>query len=90
MSKLVYVTRKIPVEGMGILTGSTKLKVKSWNTENVIPRQQLLQEVEGMHGILCTISDNIDKELLDAAGRNYYFHFLAPSFTAFFFFIALI
>ena len=62
----VYVTRKIPENGMTIL--KQKLNVKSWSTENVVPREELLKQVAGVHGILCTLSDQIDKELLDAAG----------------------
>ena len=50
--------------------GSKRLSVKAWGTEQVIPRAELLKEVKGVHGILCTICDKIDKEVLDAAGKN--------------------
>ena len=83
MAKSAFLTRKIPQEGMEILNaGNKRLAIKSWGTENVIPREDLLKEVKGMHGILCTICDNIDKEVLDAAGRkcSVCFRFLVRSF----------
>ncbi|KAK7094161.1 glyoxylate reductase/hydroxypyruvate reductase-like isoform X2 [Littorina saxatilis] len=66
MSVQAYITRQIPEEGMSIL--KKKLNVSSWCSENVMPREDLLKHVKGMNGILCTISDNMDKEVLDAAG----------------------
>ena len=39
-----------------------------WQHSHDIPRAQLLQRVSGKVGILCTLADKIDKQLLDAAG----------------------
>ena len=33
-----------------------------------IPRQTLLEKVQGVDGLLCMITEKIDGELLDAAG----------------------
>ncbi|KAK7494190.1 hypothetical protein BaRGS_00014663 [Batillaria attramentaria] len=65
---VVYVTRKIPDAGLKILR--QRLTVKHWDSEDAIPRDELLKNVAGVDGILCTISDKIDKELLEAAGSN--------------------
>ena len=34
-----------------------------------IPRQILLEKVSGIDGLLCLITDKINSELLDAAGK---------------------
>lgn len=34
-----------------------------------MPRAELLKGVTGAHGIVCLLSDRIDAEVLDAAGR---------------------
>nr|KAG5704750.1 hypothetical protein BaRGS_005206 [Batillaria attramentaria] len=65
---VVYVTRKIPDAGLKILR--QRLTVKHWDSEDAIPRDELLKNVAGVDGILCTISDKIDKELLEAAGME--------------------
>ena len=52
---------------MNIL-GAPNMKVRCWNDEDVVSRDELKKQVAGVHGILCTVSDQIDKEILDAAG----------------------
>lgn len=39
-----------------------------WDSDEPIPRVELLKKVEGAHGLLCVLSDQIDAEVLDAAG----------------------
>ena len=34
-----------------------------------MPRAELLKSVSGAHGLVCLLSDRIDAEVLDAAGR---------------------
>lgn len=64
----VLVTRKIPHQGLDILSRNAQLQVDCWTSENVMAREELLERVKGAYGVLCTISDVIDKEFLDAAG----------------------
>lgn len=64
----VLVTRKIPAIGIDLLTRGQQLQVDAWDSENVMPRAELLKRVKGVNGVLCTITDNIDQEFLDAAG----------------------
>ncbi|XP_074530798.1 glyoxylate reductase/hydroxypyruvate reductase [Halichoeres trimaculatus] len=66
----VFVTRRIPQEGMKILSTSAVCDVSLWDSDEPVPRAELLKSVQGAHGILCMLSDKIDSELLDAAGPN--------------------
>lgn len=40
-----------------------------WDSDEPVPRAELLKGVAGAHGILCLLSDKIDTEVLDAAGK---------------------
>ncbi|XP_041653614.1 glyoxylate reductase/hydroxypyruvate reductase [Cheilinus undulatus] len=67
----VFITRRIPPEGMKILTSAADVcEVSLWDSEEPVPRTELIKGVQGAHGILCMLSDKIDAELLDAAGPN--------------------
>ncbi|TDH07713.1 hypothetical protein EPR50_G00108360 [Perca flavescens] len=66
----VFVTRRIPQEGMKILTTAGVCEVSLWDSDEPVPRADLLKGVQGAHGILCLLSDKIDAEVLDAAGPN--------------------
>ncbi|XP_014325727.1 glyoxylate reductase/hydroxypyruvate reductase-like [Xiphophorus maculatus] len=67
----VFITRRIPEEGMKILSGATGVcEVSQWDSDEPVPRAELLKRVQGAHGLLCLLSDKIDAEVLDAAGPN--------------------
>ncbi|KAM3867274.1 glyoxylate reductase/hydroxypyruvate reductase [Diretmus argenteus] len=66
----VFVTRRIPQEGMKLLSQAGECKVSLWESDEPVPRSELLKGVEGAHGLLCMLSDKIDAEVLDAAGAN--------------------
>ncbi|MEE6510877.1 hypothetical protein FKM82_031213 [Ascaphus truei] len=66
----VFVTRRIPPEGQKLLFQAGICLVQQWNSDEPIPREELLKGVVGAHGLLCLLSDKIDKELLDTAGSN--------------------
>ncbi|XP_071373432.1 glyoxylate reductase/hydroxypyruvate reductase [Centroberyx affinis] len=66
----VFVTRRIPQEGMKILSQAGVCKVSLWDSDEPVPRTELLKGVEGAHALLCLLSDKIDAEVLDAAGPN--------------------
>lgn len=63
----VVVTRQFPDEILSSITGC-ELWVHP-EREQVMPREQLLQQVEQADGLLCTVSDRVDQELLDRAAR---------------------
>uniref|UniRef100_A0A8C5C4P0 D-isomer specific 2-hydroxyacid dehydrogenase NAD-binding domain-containing protein n=1 Tax=Gadus morhua TaxID=8049 RepID=A0A8C5C4P0_GADMO len=66
----VFITRRIPPEGAKLLSQAGVYEVAQWDSDEPVPRAELLKGVEGAHGILCLLSDKIDAELLDAAGPN--------------------
>ncbi|XP_014886991.1 glyoxylate reductase/hydroxypyruvate reductase [Poecilia latipinna] len=67
----VFITRRIPQEGTEILSGATGVcEVSQWDSDEPVPRAELLKGVQGAHGLLCLLSDKIDAEVLDAAGPN--------------------
>ncbi|XP_046883339.1 glyoxylate reductase/hydroxypyruvate reductase [Hypomesus transpacificus] len=66
----VFVTRRIPQEGMKILSQAGTCKVSLWDSDEPVPREELLKGVAGAHGLLCLLSDRIDAEVLNAAGPN--------------------
>ncbi|XP_061691480.1 glyoxylate reductase/hydroxypyruvate reductase isoform X2 [Syngnathoides biaculeatus] len=63
----VFVTTKLPSEGMKILSTSGVCEVSLWESDEALPREELLKGVQGAHGLLCLLSDKIDAEVLDAA-----------------------
>jgi glyoxylate reductase len=66
MSKMkVFVTRKIPDEGLDLLRKKVNLDV--WKEDRVIPRKELLKRVKGVDGLLPLLTDEIDGEVMDAA-----------------------
>ncbi|XP_030643544.1 glyoxylate reductase/hydroxypyruvate reductase isoform X2 [Chanos chanos] len=66
----VYVTRQIPPEGLEILRKSGQVQFELWNSDDPVPREELLKKVKGVDGLLCVLTEKIDAELLDAAGPN--------------------
>jgi glyoxylate reductase len=64
----VYVTRKLPGDSLEPLMDTYDTEV--WLKETPIPREQLLKKVPGISGLLCLISENIDVELMDTAGKE--------------------
>ena len=64
---LVYITRRVPQRGVDVLLPTCN--ISQWDSEEAVPRGELLQNVQGVHGILCMPSDVIDRQVLDAAGE---------------------
>lgn len=64
----VFVTRKIPEEGLKLLEGKVDFEV--WEEDRVIPRDVLLKRVRGVDALLPLLTDKIDGEVMDAAGSQ--------------------
>ncbi|WP_090234793.1 2-hydroxyacid dehydrogenase [Lentibacillus halodurans] len=63
---VIYVTRKIPDHVLKPYEDS--FDVRMWDQEEEpVPRDVLLREVKSADGILCLLTEKVDKELLDAA-----------------------
>lgn len=44
--------------------------LKLWDQPSPVPRTEFLKNVVGVNGIFCSLTDKIDKELLDKAGPD--------------------
>ena len=45
------------------------LDLDIWDTEDPIPREELLKRVAGIDGLYCLLTEKIDSQLLDTAGE---------------------
>jgi glyoxylate reductase len=68
MKKKVYVTRLIPEPALSILSKECDTTVNK--KPNPPTKKEILSNIRGMDAILCTLSDTIDREIMDAAGPN--------------------
>jgi glyoxylate reductase len=62
----VFVARRIPDDGLTVVTGATDATV--WPDELPPPRDELLRAIAGCDGVLTLLTDRVDDEFLDAAG----------------------
>lgn len=62
----VYITRRIPDEAIGLLERHFDVEVNP--EDRVLLREELLEKVKGKDAVLCLITDNIDKDVIEAAG----------------------
>ncbi|XP_073405766.1 glyoxylate reductase/hydroxypyruvate reductase-like [Dendrobates tinctorius] len=66
----VFVSRRLPQEGQELLAQAGNCTIQQWDSDDPVPRAELLKGVSGAQGLLCLLSDKIDKEVLDAAGPS--------------------
>ena len=64
--KKVYVTRKLPEEAMKLL--EEKFDVEVWTEEMPPPKEVLIEKVKNIDGLICLLTEKIDKEVINAAG----------------------
>ncbi|HEV8545081.1 MAG TPA: D-glycerate dehydrogenase [Candidatus Limnocylindrales bacterium] len=64
----VFVARRIPDEGLARVTSACDAEV--WPDELPPQRPVLLRSVAGCEGVLTLLTDRVDDEFLDAAGRQ--------------------
>lgn len=62
----VFITRRIPESGLNMIY--EECEVDLWDQDLPPTKDELLQHVRGVDGILSLLSDPIDKEVIDAAG----------------------
>lgn len=62
--KRVFVSRKISESGINLL--KKYFEVRVYPKDNVISRKELINGVKWCDGLLCLLTDKIDKEILDA------------------------
>lgn len=61
-----FITKNLPLKYFEHEPG--KYRVDMWEKEGDVPRTELLKRVKGKQGLLCTLADRIDREVLEAAG----------------------
>ena len=61
-----FVSRQIFPEALELIAREVDADV--WPDELPPDRDVLLQKVRGIHGLLCLLTDQVDAELMDAAG----------------------
>ena len=69
----VLITRRIPAAAMEKIAAHCDVhgwELRHWNSDEVMPRDELLAQVQGVAGLYCLITDRVDEELLTAAGPN--------------------
>ncbi|KAM4807942.1 glyoxylate reductase/hydroxypyruvate reductase-like [Rhinophrynus dorsalis] len=66
----VYITRRIPPDGLKALQQSGSCEIEQWDSDDPIPRSELLKKVVGIQGLYCLLTEKIDKEVLNAAGPS--------------------
>lgn len=64
----VFITRRVPESGPKLLASACD--VTQWDSDDPIPRSELLKRVQGMDALFCLLTEKIDGEVLDAAGLN--------------------
>ena len=62
----IFVTRRIPEIGLEKLRPVCQVEV--WQGDLPPERDVLIEKVRGVDGILCLLSDRVDREIMDAAG----------------------
>jgi glyoxylate reductase len=64
----VFVSRIIPEEGLAAVRAACDMDL--WEDELPPPREELLRRVAGCDGVLTLLTDRVDDEFLDAAGKK--------------------
>ena len=65
----VFVSRRIPQAALARLQACCS--VRQWDQDEPPPREEYLQAVRGVEALFCLLTDRVDAELLDAAGRSH-------------------
>ncbi len=61
----IFVTRKIPDEGLNILKKEHTVTVN--RHDRVLTKKEIMQGLAGKEGLLCLLTDQIDKEVIESA-----------------------
>lgn len=64
----VFVTRTIPAAGLDKITAACAAEI--WDEPLPPPRDTLLQRIAGCEGVLTLLTEKVDAEFMDAAGRQ--------------------
>jgi glyoxylate reductase len=68
MTYNVLITRDIPDEGIKMLKADKRIKLEIYENDQKIPRRELLRRVKEKDIILSILTENMDAQVMDAAG----------------------
>jgi lactate dehydrogenase-like 2-hydroxyacid dehydrogenase len=68
MMKKIYVTRRIDETGINLLRKKHSVFMSFKHTSP--SKKELLKRVKNVDAIICTLSERIDSDVMDAAGDN--------------------
>jgi len=60
----VFVTRKIPNPGLNLLRNEFELEINPY--DRLLTKEEIIKGLKGKDGLLCLLTDNIDKEVIDS------------------------
>ena len=63
MKAKVFLTRRIPQPGSDILEKNCEVRVNPY--DRALTKEELIEEVKGIDGLLCLLTDTIDREIMD-------------------------
>lgn len=66
----IFITRKIPDVGIALLKKQKNFRVRVNSYDRVLTKEELKKNVKGVHAILSLLTDRIDGDILDAAGKQ--------------------
>jgi hypothetical protein len=66
--KKVVATRKLLQKSQERLE-QQGFELIQWPKDSSMPRETLLKDIKGAEGLICMLSDKIDKQVFDAAGK---------------------
>jgi len=66
--RTIVVTRRLP--GVPWDDLAARFRAGDPPTEGTMPREKFLARARGASGILCTLADRVDAEMMDAAGPS--------------------
>ncbi|MBE0672822.1 MAG: D-glycerate dehydrogenase [Anaerolineales bacterium] len=64
----IFISRLIPARGLDLI--KEHFLPEAWTHEMPPTREELLEKVRGVDGLLCTLTEKVDAELMDAAGSQ--------------------
>jgi len=60
----VFVTRKIPEPGLNLLRNELELEINPY--DRLLTKEEIIKGLKGKDGLLCLLTDNIDKEIINS------------------------
>ena len=66
----LYVTRNVPEPGLTMLRNTGRFEISQWASDAAVPQDELIKNVKGVDVLFCLLTDSINKDVLDAAGKK--------------------